>query len=254
MRTKEVDVVLLCGGLGKRLRSLISDRPKSMALISGRPFLDIIIDYVVGFGFRRIILAIGYMADIIKQAYEKKRESYEIIFSEEKELLGTAGALKHAESLIKSPVFLVMNGDSLCKFDLNDFLNFHFSKNAMVSLALASGQGTKDVALAMRSQTTALWPVGVARIDKAGRIREFSEKKEEVNEQDLVNAGIYLFNAQVLTLIPENINFSLEKDLFPVLDKCYGYITNNTLIDIGTPEGYQRAKQILGQSENISLL
>lgn len=240
METKEVDVVLLSGGLGKRLRSVISDRPKSMALISGRPFLDIIIDYVVGFGFRRIILAIGYMADIIKQAYENRGQSYEIIFSEEKELLGTAGALKNAESLINSPVFLVMNGDSFCKFDLNDFLNFHFSKNAMVSIALASGQGTQDV--------------GVVRIDKTGRITEFSEKKEKVNEQALVNAGIYLFNYKVLTLIPKYNYFSLEKDLFPILNRCYGYITNNTLIDIGTPEGYQRGKQILGQSENISLL
>lgn len=222
-----MDVLILCGGPGKRLRSVVSDRPKPMAEIAHRPFLDILIAHTSRYGFRRFILCLGYMKEVIKEYY---REREGIIFSEEEEPLGTGGAIKKAEPLIKSSPFLVMNGDSFISLDLNEFITFHTQKKAVVSIALAREKRTDDY--------------GVIKLGEGGRIISFSEKR---GERGLVNAGVYLFERNVLSAIPCDINYSLEYDLFPKMvgKGLYGYQTDGTLIDIGTPEGYKKAKQIL---------
>ena len=228
---KNIDVVLLCGGLGKRIQSVVNDRPKPMAEIKGRPFLDILIDYAATFGFRRFILCIGYMGNFIKRHYQGKRGSLEIIFSEEKELLGTAGAIKNAESLIGSSPFLVMNGDSFCPVDLHEFINFHITKQSELSLTLATIEGVSNY--------------GMAELDESNRIVTFVEKGKEKN--GFISGGVYLFNHSILSLIPSAAVYSLEYNLFPALTnrRCYGYVTKKGFIDIGTPEGYENAKQSL---------
>ena len=225
LNSKEIDVIVLCGGLGKRLRSVISDRPKPMAEIGHRPFLDILIAYTSRYGFRRFILCLYYMKEVIKEYYRGKG----IIFSEEEEPLGTGGAIKKAEPLIKSSPFLVMNGDSFIPLDLNKFITFHSEKKAAVSIALAKAEKTEDY--------------GAVRLGDDERIVNFSEKRKE---KGLVNAGVYLFKRNVLSLIPSSTNYSLEYDLFPrmVGKGLYGYQTDETLIDIGTPKGYKRAQEM----------
>lgn len=93
LKQTDVDVVILCGGKGTRLSEVVRDRPKPMSEINGRSFLDILIGYVSGFGFKRFILSVGYKADYIKDYYKNNRFSFEILFSRENEPLGTAGAL-----------------------------------------------------------------------------------------------------------------------------------------------------------------
>jgi NDP-sugar pyrophosphorylase family protein len=234
-RLKDIDALLLCGGLGTRLRSVISDKPKPLALIDGRPFLDIIIDYLYDRGIRRFVLAVGYMAEAIERQYRDGKKDSRIVFSRENQPLGTAGAVKNAQALIKSPDFLVMNADSFSGFDPDDFLRYHLDKKALVSIALVNNPLAKEV--------------GRVRVDGSGKIISFSEKKERAPGENLVNAGIYLFNERIFKLIPADIKFSLENDLFPGLDNCYGYVIDNALIDIGTPEGYAQAKLALGQSK-----
>ncbi len=209
------------------MRSVISDRPKPLAEIGHRPFLNILIDYGTSYGFKRFILCVSYMKDIIKEHYRGRAG---IIFSEEEEPLGTGGAIKKAEPLIKSNPFLIMNGDSFILLDLNKFITFHSEKKAAVSIALARVKRTDDY--------------GVIKLGEGGRIISFSEKGEE---RGLVNAGVYLFERNVLPLIPLNTNYSLEYDLFPKMvgKGLYGYQTDGTLIDIGTPEGYKKAKKSL---------
>ena len=128
------DVLILCGGKGRRIQSIAKGRPKSMIDINGMPFMDILIDYIDSFGFKRVILCISYRGGFIKKYYSGRKNRLEIVFSEEKELLGTGGAVKNAGPFIKSLQFLVLNGDSFCRIDLQDFLRFHIEKNAGCSM------------------------------------------------------------------------------------------------------------------------
>ena len=103
---KDIDVFILCGGEGKRLKKISGRVPKPMVRIGRRPFLDIVIDYLRKFGFKRFILGVGYHAYFIKKYYkEHKIPGVEIVFSQENQPLGTGGAVKKAEKLIKSKVF-----------------------------------------------------------------------------------------------------------------------------------------------------
>jgi|Deesub1362A_J573_1020465.scaffolds.fasta_scaffold00073_80 NDP-sugar pyrophosphorylase family protein len=228
-KVENIDVVILCGGLGKRLRSMVTDRPKPMAEIHDHPFLDILMQYISGFGFRRFILCTGYMGNKIKNHYKNKKRNNDVqlIVSEEKEPLGTGGAIKNAEPFISSNIFLAMNGDSICKMDMLDFLDFHKTKQATASIALAAPETEKDY--------------GVVTIDSNNRITSFSEKTRDTG---FINAGVYLFNKDILKLIPDNKYHSLEYNLFPnILDAgIYGYVTGGEVLDIGTPGRYERAK------------
>lgn len=230
-KSAEIDVVILCGGVGKRLRDVINDRPKVMAEINGRPFLDILINFVAGYGFRRFILCIGYMGDKIRQYYQAKAGSMNILFSEEEELLGTGGAIKNAEPLIQSSTFLVMNGDSFCPLNLCGFVDFHFTKRALLSMVLANIEQAGDC--------------GIIELDDSKRIITFDEKG--CGKKGLVNAGVYLFDKSVLSLIPADTPYSLEYDLFPKVTarEFYGYVTRESFIDIGTPERFEKAKEDL---------
>lgn len=231
--SKEADVVILCGGLGKRLKSVISDRPKPMAEIKNRPFLDILVDYVASYGFKRFILCIGYNGNVIKKYYQSNKDnSVTILFSEESEPLGTGGAIKNAESLIKSNPFLVLNGDSFCQVDLHKFLDFHIKKRALLSMVLTGISKDRDY--------------GVINLGRSQRIIKFDEKVES-KSSNFINCGIYSFDIRIFSLMPVNRNFSLEYELFPKIinSKFYGYITEGTFIDIGTPGKYRKAKKIL---------
>jgi hypothetical protein len=108
---RSIDVVVLAGGLGKRLQSVVNDRPKPMALVQGKPFLSLLIDHVASFGYRRFILCAGYMADSIESFFDSARQSHEVVVIREDKPLGTAGALKHATKNLKSRSVLVLNGD-----------------------------------------------------------------------------------------------------------------------------------------------
>lgn len=233
----KIDVVLLCGGLGTRLKTVVHDRPKPMAEINDRPFLDILIDYVSDYGFKRFILCAGYKGDVIRKYYETKNAQTVFLFSEEKEPLGTGGAIKNAEPLIQSNIFMVMNGDSFCNLNMYNFLDYHGSTKAFASIALAKKEKSVDC--------------GVVRMDGQGRITGFHEKVE-TDDTSYVNAGVYLFSKEVLSLMPAHKNFSLELNFFPSLVQnkvVYGFFTDTQLIDIGTPERYELAKRIFSSDQ-----
>ncbi len=228
-----IDVVVLCGGLGTRLKKVVSDRPKVMAEVNNKPFLEILIDYIAVFGFRRFVMCVGYMKEKIREHFERRKD-VEILFSAEEELLGTAGAIKNAEKFIRSNPFLVVNGDSFCRINVKGFLDFHITKKAYASIALVLPEKDADY--------------GVVAIGDDQRILSFNEKREP-DTGGFINAGMYFFNRDILKLIPENITYSLEYNLFPhIIDKgIYGYVTGEKLIDIGTPERYRKAEEILNK-------
>ena len=223
------DVLILVGGQGSRLRRIVGDKPKPMADVGGRPFLDILIKYILGYGFGRIILCTGYKASFIKEHYRKPIDGIELLFSEEKKPLGTGGAIKNAKALIQSDPFLVMNGDSFCAADLGGLVDFHKKMNALLSIVLTSSDTVKDY--------------GSVTFDSSYRITSFCEKVSGSSKSS-VNAGIYLMNTDIFSYMPRRKRFSLEYDLFPGIanNRCYGFVTEMQLTDIGTPERYEIAK------------
>ena len=232
LKASALDVVILCGGLGTRLQSVLKDKPKPMADFNNRPFLDLLIDYVGSFGFKRFILCSGHKGDLIQDYFENKNDGKTYITSQETSPLGTAGAIKLAEPLINSDVFLAMNGDSFCEIDLTSFMNSHHSKSALASVALAAMEDTSDY--------------GGVDIGDSNEIISFHEKKS-VPSSGWVNAGVYIFNKSILDRIPANKKGSLEQELFPSMagNGLFGFTTQSQLLDIGTPERLERARQLL---------
>lgn len=229
MKTKDLDVFILCGGLGKRVRSISGNTPKVMMKVGNRHFLDIIIEYMLSFGFRRYILGIGHKASTIKNYYNGHSPSRsKIIFSYEKSPLDTGGAVKKAQKLIKSNSFFVLNGDSFCRFNPIHFLKFHKMKSALASILLQKKTEVSDY--------------GFVTVDKNSRITGFSEK-DSSQRKSFINAGVYIFDKAIFDLMPHKQRFSLEYDLFPRLagSSFFGYQKSSFFIDIGTPKRYFKA-------------
>ena len=219
---------ILCGGAGKRLRKVLRGRPKPMAPVAGVPFLDFLIAHLLKYGIRDIVLCTGYKSGVIEKHYRRGIPGARIAISREEKPLGTAGALKHAAARIKSDPFFVLNGDSICAADLRRLLRFHLKKKALASVVLTKAAGRSDV--------------GSVLTDRAGLVVKFSEKSGRCA---YVNAGIYLLDKKVLAFIPKRRAFSLEYELFPKLKNCYGFKSRADLLDIGVPERYKTAQQVL---------
>ena len=228
---------ILCGGAGKRLRKAVPGTPKPMAPVAGVPFLDFIIAYLLRSGVSDIVLCTGYRSGVIEKHYGRGIAGARISFSREKRPLGTAGALKLAAARIKSDPFLVLNGDSICAADLSRLLRFHLKKKAKATVVLTKNTGRSDV--------------GAVVTDASGRVVKFSEKKGH-GRGAFINAGIYLLDKKVLALIPELRKYSLEYDLFPGLEGCFGFKSWAPLLDIGVPERYIMAEKILKRKEALT--
>ena len=228
---RDIDVVILCGGLGKRLRNVVSDRPKALAKVNNRPFLDLLVTHLASYGFKRFILCTGYMGGKIKSYFKNSSISSEILYSQEKKPLGTGGALKKAEPLVKSKIFLAINGDSFCPIDFGKFINFHLAKRSLVSVASTKMKQSKNI--------------GKIAFDRNKRIIKFSEKSASRNTK-YSNVGIYLMKKHIFSLMDARKNFSLEYDFFPSIigHGLYAYTTKENLIDIGTPKEYRRAQKL----------
>lgn len=227
---REIDVVILCGGLGKRLRPTF-EGPKVLAKIGEKTFLDILIDNLLMHGFKNIILSVGYLKEQIKNHFNcdyNKSHDCLITFSEEEEPLGTGGALKKVKKWIISNPFMVVNGDSICKVNFRIFFEFHLEKKALLSMVLVYSNTAQDY--------------GSVVLNESQEITDFNEKIAGKSD-NLINAGIYLMGKDIFSYMPKQKKFSLEYELFPqiIKNRCYGFLTESELIDIGTPERYEKA-------------
>jgi NDP-sugar pyrophosphorylase family protein len=227
-----VRAFVLCGGRGTRLRSVLADRPKSMALISGTPFLQLLLERLRSQGIDDVILGTGYMADKIEGYFRSgKKFAVRIRYSREDEPLGTGGALKLAEPLISDPV-LVLNGDSYVEWALVPMLELFTSKNADLVIVV---QAVADVAR-----------YGSVAFDQDGRVTHFVEKGAAAGP-GLINAGVYLLPKQIVRELPSDRAISLEKEVFPRLlgRRVYGLVSTGLFIDIGIPEDFERSQTLL---------
>ncbi len=226
--------VILAGGLGRRLKANIADKPKSMAPVRGRPFLEYQIEQLKKYGVKDIVLCVAYLADQIKHHFKDGVEfNVNIQYATEKKLLGTGGALKNAEPYLDKGTFLTLNGDSYLEINLSDFFQYHKKKKSSGTIALTRVSRTEKY--------------GLVKTDKGDRITEFLEKEEKGKPYRTVNAGVYLFEPQVLSFIPPGKKISLEKRLFPLLLKkqvpLFGYLCSGYFIDIGTPQKYAQIQE-----------
>lgn len=225
----KVTTVILAGGLGTRLRKVVSDRPKVLAEVQGKPFLCYILDQLVNFGINQVIISAGYLADKIISVIGSKYDSLNLNYSKEVNPLGTAGALRLIHEITDERYCLVMNGDSYIEFDLLSLFNFFRKRKAKIVIL------TKMVADTSR--------YGTIQMNEKNEITAFVEKKKIV-ESGIINAGIYLMKTSTLINIPNKTPCSLEYDFFPrMIDKgMYGYIEEGRFIDIGTPNSYVQAQ------------
>ena len=233
----QIDVVILCGGLGTRLRSEIGDSQKVMAPIGEIPFLDIIIDDLKEEGFRHIVLATGYKSESIILHYKKENQNrwgnLEIKYSEEDSPLGTGGAIYNARLFLKSNPFIVLNGDSFCPISYRSFIDFHKSRGGLATLVVSRVANVKDYGSVNFNTHSYL-------------VNSFEEK---VNQQSgYANAGIYCFDQKVFLPSMFYKPSSLEKHILPMImnrKSLHAFEVDAEFIDIGTPERYLKAQKML---------
>lgn len=228
-----LDALILCGGLGTRLRPLIADRPKGLAEIRGQPFLDLLIARLLKRGLSRFILCAGYGGAQIAEHYARRNDA-EFRVSLETRPLGTGGAVRHALPQVRSEPFLVLNGDSYCDVDYAELLRFHQNKCAVLSIVVVPPASPRS-------------DVGTIALAGDLAVTVFSEKQAGGGHR-YVNAGIYLMQRAVVDALPADTAASLEREIFPLAvarGGCYGFPVTGPLVDIGTPERYLAAQELL---------
>jgi NDP-sugar pyrophosphorylase family protein len=231
-RKRWLKAFVLCGGLGTRLRPVLSDRPKSMALVGGVPFLQLLLESVRSQGVDQIILGTGYMAEQIEDFFRDGGDlALRISYSREHEPLGTGGALKLAEPLLSDPM-VVLNGDSYVKWSLAAAWELFRKHDASLVMVL---QTVPDVSR-----------YGSVAVAPDGRVTEFVEKGARAGA-GLINAGVYLLRKEIVSALPNGRAISLERDVFPGLlaGKIYGLMSDGLFIDIGVPADLERAQTLL---------
>ncbi|MCK5541097.1 MAG: nucleotidyltransferase family protein [Desulfobacterales bacterium] len=224
---KKITAVVLVGGQGTRLRSVVSDKPKVLAAVKGRPFLTYLLDQLESNNITEVVFCSGYMADTIEAYFGDHYKSIIIQYSREEIPLDTGGALRLALPLLLSDTILVMNGDSFVKTDLTIFTKTFFQQKHIADMLLAK---VNDVSR-----------FGNVTFNKECEITSFKEKGEHKGP-GWINAGIYLFRKKILFDIPEDCFFSLERGFFPKLigKGLFGFCTEGDFIDIGTPDSYNK--------------
>jgi phosphoheptose isomerase len=242
MQPGDLTVMILAGGLGTRLRSVLPDRQKVVAEVRGRPFVAYLLDQLNAFGFRHVVLCTGYQGFQVKEAFGDTYKNIRLDYSLEQEPLGTGGAVLNALPTALSDILLVMNGDSFCDVNLSALLKFHQLKSASASIVLAHIDGVERY--------------GQVRLDEQQRVLDFVEKGQ-VTGDGWISAGIYLIKRSMLAVFSNNRRVSLEKEIFPswIGKGLYAYPVEAAFLDIGIPEDYQRAEHFFaGQLARKRLL
>jgi len=234
LQMAQILAVILTGGLGTRLSPVLPDRPKVLAPVCGRPFLAYLLDQLETAGVRKVILCTGHLGDQIEHEIDPGDRNLSLIYSQESEPLGTAGALRLALPWIDGKLCLVMNGDSYVDADLNEFLAWHQEHQYASSLLLT---WVEDAAR-----------YGTVDVDDHGAIQAFREKQGQA-VPGWINSGIYLLSRRLLESLSLGRAISLERQVFPgcVCLGLGGFCTQTAFIDIGTPESFAKAEAFVAE-------
>jgi D-glycero-alpha-D-manno-heptose 1-phosphate guanylyltransferase len=225
------EAVILVGGLGTRLKSVVSDLPKPMANVAGRPFLAYLLDYCKRQNMQRIVLCAGYKHEAIIDYFGHSYNGMELLYSIEDEPLGTGGALRKGLDLLSSPVVLFLNGDSICEVNIAEMASFYTKNHADMVLAIKKMQNFDRYGTVILEQN---------------RITKFEEKKPL--DEGFINVGVTLLNPEIIKKLAPAQKFSFEKDILERYTNSLNLLafeTPNYFIDIGIPEDYALAQTTL---------
>ncbi len=238
--------VILVGGEGTRLRPLTCNIPKPMLPMMNRPFIELVIKHLAKHGVDEVILSAGYKPQAFDSHLGDGRDfGVKITYIVEERPLGTCGAVKNVADLLDD-TFVVCNGDILTDLNISQMLEFHRKKESSVTIALTSVEDPTQY--------------GLVPIDDTGRVTEFLEKPswDEVTT-DLVNAGTYIMEPEIMDGVGKGVHCSFERELFPDLLEAakpvFGMPAGAYWIDIGSPAKYLRAhKDILNGKVGIEFV
>jgi len=230
MDTKEA--IILAGGFGTRLQSVLPDIPKCMAPVNGKPFLTYILDYLITQKISKVILSVGFRKDQIINNFGDYYNSIAIEYAVENEPLGTGGAIKLAMNQVTGKSVFVFNGDTYFIPDLELMHETHEKNSADITIAVKQMLETDRY--------------GTVELDKNAAIIHFKEKESNMGT-GLINGGIYLINRHVLDAFGEK-RFSLEQDVFKKSThslKMQAFRTDAFFLDIGIPDDYAKAQNMI---------
>jgi len=222
-----MQAVILVGGEGTRLRPLTSTVPKPVVPLVDRPFIAFMLEWLCGHGIDDVIMSCGFLATSVRNVLgDGSSYGIKLRFVEEPDPRGTAGALKYAEPMLDER-FLMLNGDVLTDIDLSAQIAQHERTGASATLAL--------VPVADPSA------YGLVRLAEDNSVREFVEKPSpDQIDTNLISAGAYVLQREILKMIPAERNVSIEREVWPALigNGLYGSPSESYWLDIGTPERY----------------
>ncbi len=223
----ETSVVIMCGGLGMRLRPITKTKPKGLLPVGETPLLESIIKDLARHGLKKVILTLNYKAEAIKNYFKDGRKwGVSIQYIQEDKKLGTAGSLRLLENPGDTPL-LVMNGDLLTKIDYRKLLHFHRKEEFEFTVGIKSA----DFQL----------PYGVVGLHG----KEILSIEEKPTQRFFVNAGIYVVNPELIDLIPSDAYFDMTQLIQKAIDhnvKVGGFPLHEYWLDIGSKEDYEKAK------------
>ncbi len=234
------EAIILAGGLGTRLRSKVAELPKSMAPINGIPFLQYQLNYLAQFDIKTVYLAVGYLSEVITEFFGNNYKGMDIVYSFEKEPLGTGGAISQALAETKTDEILILNGDTMFQVELNEFYKSHIENKADFSMALKPLENFERY--------------GVVQLNNDNQVIGFEEK--QFQEAGIINGGVYILNKKALTSYSFPKKYSFEKEFleskFNKL-KFNGFISNGYFLDIGIPDDYDQAQEDFKRYSNWNL-
>lgn len=224
-----MEAIILAGGRGTRLQSAVNNIPKPLAPIGGRPFLLLLLDFLAAQGFRRILLSVGYCAEVIMSSVGHNYRTMELRYVVEEAPLGTGGALRKALEQVSSSSVFALNGDTFFALDYRAMLLQGRETGAKLTIAL---RHVADAARYGRVET------------ERHRITTFREKGESC--EGWINGGAYLLDKDLFSGYEMPEAFSLEADFIQRYSEKlapYAFLSDAYFIDIGIPEDYRRAQQ-----------
>lgn len=222
------EAIILAGGLGTRLRSVVGNLPKPLAPVQGRPFVAWLLDILEQQGIRRVILATGYKAEVVCTVLGSRWKRMSLEYAVETIPLGTGGAIAHAARCLESDSAFVLNGDTYLELDYRAFAVAMRHRDAKIGMALAYVPDVRRY--------------GAVNVEQE-RVVGFSEKGSK--GPGWINAGVYWLARAAWEPLDATRSYSFEQEILPIeasRGRVFGYLTTHAFIDIGVPGDYQRAQ------------
>ncbi len=226
------EAIILAGGLGTRLKEVISDIPKPMAPINNTPFIEYLFNYLLEQNITHVVLAVGHKHEVIKKHFGNKYKTLNITYAIEHEPLGTGGGIANALSQVKNNSCFLLNGDTFFNVELTKLYEQHKASKANLTLSLKP----------MRNFNR----YGTVKFNTNGHVILFNEKKPV--KKGYINGGVYVITKHLFKSFAIGEKFSFEQN---IMEKgvnqfnMQAYISNGYFIDIGIPEDYKRAQNEL---------